>query len=284
MTEGVRVEKSQPQGSHVEKSHAQFVGSIPQHYDRHLGSVLFEPYARDLARRLEGALPKRVLELACGTGILTRELRTRLPNASIVATDLNEAMIEYALTRPDAATGITWRAADMSALPLPDGSFDAVVCQFGVMFVPEKPAAIREAKRVLAPGGTFLFNVWDSLERNRFARITHNVVERLFPEDPPSFYRTPFGMSDGAEVRSLVEAGGFSDVRIESVSIQSQAPSAAELARGLVEGNPLYTAIQERGTISVAKVRAEVAQAIADELGERPVRVALNAIVVEARA
>jgi ubiquinone/menaquinone biosynthesis C-methylase UbiE len=284
MTEGVRVEQSQPHGSHVEKSHAQFVGSIPQHYDRHLGPVLFEPYARDLARRLEGPSPKRILELACGTGILTRELRSRLPKASIIATDLNEAMIEYALTRPDAASGITWRAADMSALPLPDHSFDAVVCQYGVMFVPDKPAAMREAKRVLAPGGTFLFNVWDSLERNRFARITHSVVERLFPADPPSFYRTPFSMHDGVEIRALVEAGGFSAVEIESVSIQSQAPSAAEFARGLVEGNPLFTAIQERGTVPVEKVREEVAQALADELGERPVRVALNAIVVEAHA
>lgn len=278
------MEESQPQGSHVEKSHTQFTGSIPQHYDRYLGPVLFEPYARDLARRLEGPSPKRILELACGTGILTRELRARLPKSSIVATDLNEAMIEYALTRPDAATGITWRAADMSALPLPDRTFDAVVCQFGMMFVPDKPAAIREARRVLAPGGTFLFNVWDSIERNRYARISQTVVERLFPEDPPSFYRTPFGMHDGAEIRALVEAGGFSDVRIESVSLQSQAPSAAEFARGLVEGNPLFTLIQERGTVPVAKVREEVAQALADELGERPVRVALNAIVVEARA
>jgi len=268
----------------MDPTHAQFIGSIPEHYDRFLGAVLFEPYARDLAARLPSPPARRVLELACGTGILTRELRSALPDAEIIATDLNQAMVDFARERPDAAPAVEWKAADMGALPFPDRSFDGAACQFGLMFVPDKPAALREVRRILRPGGFFLFNVWDSLDQNAFARITNDTVMRLFPSDPPTFYRTPFSLFDTGKLRNLLTECGFEAVGIERVKLRSTATAAADFALGLVEGNPLKLAILERGTVPIERVRKELEECFRVELGDHPVRVDLNAFVFLARA
>lgn len=226
----------------------------------------------------------RTLELACGTGILTRKLRAALPPESeLIASDLNEAMLEYARRRPDAPAGVEWRIADMAGLPFPDGAFNAVVCQFGLMFVPDKVQALREVRRVLEPVGLFLFNVWDSLERNRFAMLTDQVLARLFPGDPPTFYQTPFGLHDRAPLRALLADAGFEDIVIDRVTMSVTATSSGDLARGLVEGNPVLLSIRERGTVPVERVVAELERALAGELGERPARVVSNAFVIRTR-
>ena len=169
-------------------ANARFQGTIPDLCDRHLGPVIFRPYAEDLAQRLMVSDADRVLETACGTGILTKELRARLPRAArLVATDLNEPMIAYAGTKLADVDEIEWQTADAAALPFPPDSFDAVVCQFGVMFVPDKAAAFREARRVLAKGGMLVFNVWDRLDENPFAAIANRVIDAHFPANPPNF-------------------------------------------------------------------------------------------------
>lgn len=266
-------------------ANAKFEGSIPENYDRYLGPVLFEPYARDLACRLEVQDGARVLEVACGTGIATRHLRDRLPpGARFVATDLNQPMLDHARRKLAATGGIEWRPADACALPFPDASFDAVLCQFGLMFVPDKAAALGEARRVLARGGTFLFNVWDSLERNRFARIAHETVAGFFPGDPPTFYQVPFSLHREDELRPLLAGAGFEGVRIERLSCDGESPSARELAIGLVDGNPVANAIRERGGIEIGRVKEAVAAAIGRAFGDRPVRIPLHALVVTARS
>jgi ubiquinone/menaquinone biosynthesis C-methylase UbiE len=266
-------------------TNARFVGSIPENYDRHLGPVLFEPYAADLARQLDVKDGARVLEVACGTGISTRHLRNRIPaGASLVATDLNQPMIDFARRKLAGVRGIEWQTADAGALPFPDKSFDAVVSQFGLMFVPDKQAAIREARRVLARGGTYLFNVWDSLERNLFAKIAHETIAGFFPKDPPTFYQVPFSLHRQDALREMVAGGGFGDVRIEPVSLRGESPSARDLAQGLVEGNPVGNTIRERGDIRVDEVIEAVATTVAREFGDRPVRIPLHALVVTARA
>ena len=262
-----------------------FAGGIPENYDRHLGKVLFEPYARDLVGRLDVKDGARVLEIACGTGIVTRYLRNRIPaTATLVATDLNPPMIDYARLKLTGMRGIEWRPADACALPFPSRSFDAVVCQFGFMFVPDKPAAFREARRVLAPGGAFLFNVWDSLERNAFARIAHETIASFFPADPPTFYQIPFSLHGRDELEAFLSGNDFGGGRVEEVALEGQSPSAGDLATGLVEGNPTATAIRERGDVPVGKVIEAVATALAREFGDRPVRLPLKALVVRARA
>ena len=190
-----------------------FAGSIPENYDRYMVPLIFESYARDIARRAAALSPKAVLETAAGSGVVTRALAPKLsPDASYVVTDLNQPMLDYAATRQDRDSRITWRKADAQALPFEDAAFDLVCCQFGVMFFPDRPSAYREARRVLKPGGCFLFNAWDRIEENVFADDVTNALAEFFPNDPPRFMaRTPHGYHDTALIRSDLAKAGFSE-------------------------------------------------------------------------
>ncbi len=266
------------------ETNTRFEDTIPEHYDRHLGPVIFEPYAVDLVRRVTVRAGGPVLETACGTGILTQQLRAHLPPSSrLVATDLNEPMIDHARTKLGRAPSIDWQQADAAALSFPSASFAAVVCQFGLMFVPDKPAAFREARRVLIDGGLLAFNVWDSWAHNPFGRIAHETIAEFFPADPPNFYHVPFGFHDPEVVSALLATHGFGHVEIERVTLEALSPSAESFAVGLVRGNPVSIAIQERGGSSTAIVQA-VAAALARAGGDHPFRSTMQALVVTARA
>lgn len=264
------------------EANATFDGSIPEVYDRHLGAVKFEPYAADLVERLKPRGAKDVLEVACGTGIVTRALLDGLKPMRLVATDLNEPMLAYARSKVGARPGLEWRQADASDLPFPDASFDAVVCQFGIMFVPDKLAAMKAARRVLRPNGVFIFNVWDRMEENDLSRTAHEVITRLFPVDPPQFYTIPLGFHDQELIRSMLQQAGFADIQIESVAKESKAPSAQHIAVGLVRGTPVLTAIQGRGGVEVEAVIAAVEKAIGERYGESPLKAKMQALVVTA--
>ena len=193
-----------------------FTASIAEVYDRHLGPVLFEPYARDLAHRIAHCPQGPVLETACGTGILTRQLRSHLhPSVRIVATDVNQGMIDYAQARLSTLEAIHWNCADATLLPFPSGSFAALACQFGMMFVRDKEAAFREARRVLADDGVLVFSVWDSLAHNPFSRIARETVSGFFAENPPDFFRVAFGFHDRQHLRRTLLAHGFDDLRVD---------------------------------------------------------------------
>jgi ubiquinone/menaquinone biosynthesis C-methylase UbiE len=268
----------------VPEQHAAFVGTIPANYDRYLGPLLFHRFADDLAARLPGTSGMRVLEVACGTGIVTERLARRLAGrGTLVATDLNEAMLAHARARMPASPGLEWRQADGTSLPFPDRSFDAVVCQFGLMFFPDKAAGVREAHRVLRPGGTYLLSVWDALERNAATRITHETLAAFFPVDPPQFYTVPFSLHDATAVRRLLETAGFAEIRLESVALVGESLSAEDAARGLVEGNPVIGTIMERRPDALGEIEAVLARNLARELGDRPVRSPLRAHVFVAR-
>lgn len=257
-----------------------FGGSIPENYDRYLGPSFFEPFANDMAARLDSTRHQNVLEIACGTGIVTRRLRNALaPEVRLVATDLNPAMLAFAQKKQ--IENVSWLEADANALPFGDGSFDAVVCQFGVMFFPDKEAAWRETHRVLRSGGVFLFNVWDSLEQNPVPRVTHETVASFFDRDPPTFYETPFGFHDASLIERLLQNAGFQDIEIAVVTLPCRSSSAAEFAIGLVRGNPIATAIEERGANVDLIVRA-VENRIGERFGVAPLETTMQALVCRA--
>jgi SAM-dependent methyltransferase len=266
------------------ETNARFLGTIPELYDRHLGPVIFEPYAADLASRVTVASTAPVLEIACGTGILTQHLRARLSSdIPLVATDLNQPMIDYARTKPGKVGNIEWRTADAAALPFPAATFAAVACQFGLMFVPDKAAAFREARRVLVTGGLFAFNVWGDFADNAFGRIAHETIAGFFATDPPNFYQVPFGFHDPTVLRNLLDANNFGHVNFEWVDHETLSDSARSLAIGLVKGNPVSLSIQERGGNLDAVVDALEA-AFARVGGAQPFRSTMRALVVTARA
>ena len=267
----------------MKDEHAQFSGSIPATYDRYLGPILFQPYAEELAARLQVGENGSVLELACGTGILTRVLRTRLPSTvKLIATDLNEPMFQHAATKFRKDEAIQWLQADARSLPFGGRLFDAVVCQFGIMFVPDKALAVREAHRVLKPGGLFLFNVWDAMEHNQLGQITHETIASYFDKDPPDFYEIPFGYHDQNDIKRTLKEAGFQEIKIEVVDRVGAASEAEDAATGLVHGNPVGVAIAERDPSLLPVITKAVARAIADRFGETDIRAPMRAIVVQA--
>jgi ubiquinone/menaquinone biosynthesis C-methylase UbiE len=266
------------------EAHAAFVGSIPEKYDRYLGPVLFRDFGEQTAARLEPRPGMRVLETACGTGIVTRRLLAHLGGQGrLVATDLNDAMLAYAELHVPTRDGLEWRAADATHLPFDDRAFDAVVCQFGVMFFPDRAAGMAEAFRVLRPGGRVLVSVWDRLEDNPVQRITHETVATFFASDAPQFYTVPSSMHDVTLLQGLLDRAGFVDVAWEHRAGTGTSPSAHEAAVGLIEGNPIYLSIMERQPAALGPIKAALAANLAAVLGDRPLRCPLRMILFTAR-
>ena len=261
-----------------------FAGSIPQLYEQYLVPLIFDPYARDLTRRAVSLAPSAVLELAAGTGVVTRHLATQLPaNVSIVSTDLNQAMLDHAMS-VGTSRAVTWRQADAMKLPFADGSFDLVVCQFGAMFFPDKAAAFAETRRVLRPGGTFLFNVWDRIEDNEFAECVTQAMARRFPNDPPRFLaRLPHGHHDQAVIGSALVDGGFTGAAVfDTVAFQSRADSARTVAIAYCQGTPLRNELEGRGSSMLGEATDIAAAAIEERFGVGNVTGKIQAHVISA--
>lgn len=259
-----------------------FSGSVPEFYDTYMVPLIFQPFADDLADRLAKLAPARVLEIAAGTGVVTRAMAKALPEStSIVATDLNQAMIDHASAR-GIGRAVEWRQADALALPFEDGSFDAVVCQFGVMFFPDKPKAFAEARRVLAPGGTLLFNSWDRIEDNEFADVVTSALAEVFPGDPPRFLaRTPHGYHDQGAMARDVSAGGFTKPAVvTTLEARSRAESCRIAALAYCQGTPLRGEIESRAAGGLQAATDAAQQAIAKRFGEGPVDGKIQAIIV----
>jgi SAM-dependent methyltransferase len=262
---------------------ATFTGSIPQYYDSCFGPAYLDAILLDLVQRLPAKPPGDVLEIACGTGLLTRRLRERLdPTVPLVATDLSIAMLDYARAKLGTSNNLEWREADASKLPFRDGEFGAVACSFGVMFVPDKNVAFSEAHRVLKKGGVLLFNVWDRIEENPHILANAEVVEGLFPGDQEMRFRVPYEMYDPALLRGLLAKAQFGDVKIEKRQVPITGASARTIATGQIRGTPRSLLIEKRG-VPLDDVIDKVTAALTKIGGADPYRGVAKSIVVEAR-
>lgn len=258
-----------------------FGGSVPEYYDNFLGPALFEPFAIDLVSRISSDKTNAVLELACGTGRVTHHLRKHFPaHVKIIATDLNPDMIAVA-KRKVPAQGIAWEIADMQELPFPDQTFDLVVCQFGVMFVPDKAKAFREAYRVLTKGGTFLFNTWDNIENNGITSLANQVVSSYFNQ-PSAFYAIPFSLHQPDVLRSLATDNGFVRATITLVKQNGHSDSPLDAAKGMIQGTPILKEITDRDPSAVKPIVELLRNEISKTFGDGPVVNPLQAWVGEA--
>lgn len=299
-----------------------FIGSVPEKYERYLGPYCFEPYARDLVSRIRPDGIQAVLEIACGTGRVTSHLRKLLlPGTRLVATDLNADMItiarqtipgqnlaqhaipdletaehaipdldtaEHAIPDLDTAEhaipnlDIEWKVADAQTLPFEDNSFDLLVCQFGLMFVPDKAAALSEAHRVLKPGGRLLLSTWDGLKNNPAFFLADQIVSKYFPADPPRFFHIPFSLHDKNELASLLDHAGFKDHTISLVKIPGKNSSAMDTATGMLEGTPVYSAIMERSPELLPLIKTKVERELSRQFGKAPMESPMQAWIIEA--
>ena len=224
-----------------------FSGSVPANYEQYMVPLLFRPYAEDLVARARQWQPQRILETACGTGVVTDLLAQALPEAEIVATDLNQAMLDVAASRVD-APNLSFRQADALDLPFADGGFDLMVCQFGVMFYPDKVQGNREARRLLRSGGRYLIAIWDRIERQGLSNLAFESMAQLFPDNVPMFMkRGPFSYYEPEWIERDLRAAGFEEIEIETVEAVSRSPSAADGARGLVYGSPMGVELEDYG-------------------------------------
>ena len=263
-----------------------FAGSIPELYDAYLVPLIFEPYAADIVSRLASRPLTRVLEIAAGTGVVTRAMASALPESvSIVATDLNQPMIDRASTI-GTRRAVEWRQADAMQLPFRDGTFDAVVCQFGVMFFPDKARAYSEARRMLRPGGVFMFNVWDRIEDNEFADIVTMALGTLFPADPPRFMaRIPHGYHDHETIgRDLANGGFTAEPVIDTLAARSRAKSFEIPAIAYCQGTPLRNEIEARSASRLVEATDIAAEAIAKRFGRGAVDGKIQAHIVTIEA
>ena len=254
-------------------------GDIPFRYDRRLGPVLFQPYAEEAARRIASLAPSHVLEVAAGSGVLTRELRSRLPiSARLTATDLSEDMLAIARAKFEEGEPVSFAIVDACSLPYPDGAFDAVVCQFGYMFFADKPKAVREAARALRPGGRYYLSVWDSEENNPYVSEALAVLRSFFPHDPPEWIREPSSCAAIDPIQKRLAASGFESVRVSVVRFLREF-DALSFAHGIVYGSPVFGEIAVRGGVDFRTVAHRYAEALTSKVGPT---LPIQAIVFEA--
>lgn len=259
-----------------------FIGSIPEYYDRYFGPIIFEEYAQDLVRRVNTLSGGIVLEIAAGTGIVTRRLRNALPqDVKVIATDLNESMLDFAKGKFNGNENIRFEAADADNLSYPPAFFDAVVSQFSLMFFPDKQVAINEVARVLKPGGEFIFNIWDSFEHNHLLQTVNEALIQLFEDDPPKFFDVPYCYYQIDEVKRLLGRTGFGDIEISVLPRISRSETARHVALATILGTPASLQIVERG-VELEHVIDIVEDAVSETYGHSSIETKMQAIVFKA--
>lgn len=264
----------------MSQNSVQFTARIAENYEKYLAPVFFISTSQDLVSHLTGN-PADILELAAGTGQVTRNIIKIFPDAKITATDVNPGMLDVAKNIVHSGN-ISWQVADACDLPFEDNSFEAIICQFGVMFFPDKQKAMNEAFRVLKPGGQIVFNTWDSLENNRICKIADDVVNKVFENDPPPFYKIPFSMYDTAEIESLLKIAGFKNIKVENKKMHGYSDSPANAVTAFTEGNPVYLQVMERDPALLPVFQNMLLEAFIKEFGTGRFDIPLSEFIASA--
>ena len=263
-------------------SHGYVSGNTAAHYDQFFGPLFFEPYAIEVANRIDPTQISIALEIASGTGRVTRHIRERIPaSAKLIASDISEDMLGEAKMKLS-HLDIDWQHIDAQQLPFVDNSIDLVVCCFGYMFVPDKPKAFAEAHRVLRPGGVFLFTTWDKLEQNPASCISRSIAQEYLEGPPPASSNLATSMNEESALRSLLQNAGFSTISIEKVAQLSVCPTAKEAADGLVEGSPFYNEIKKRNPAWIDEIKIKVEKELAEKFGAAPMVAPISAVISQA--
>ena len=264
--------------------HKDFIGSIPDIYDHYLVPLIFESYAQDLAERVAALQPRSILETAAGSGVVARALTPLLSaDAKYTVTDLNQPMLDRAASQQEPDTRVVWRSADALDLPYYDESFDVVACQFGVMFYPDRIRSYAESLRVLKPGGTLIFNVWDRIEANEFADVVNQAAADVFCEDPPQFLaKTPHGYYDENLIRQELKNAGFTDISMVEIDAISTAPSPRHPAIAYCQGTPLRNEIEARDASLLDRMTDGAATLISEKYGSGQVQAKIRGFVYTA--
>ncbi|MEO8514023.1 MAG: class I SAM-dependent methyltransferase [Ignavibacteria bacterium] len=258
----------------------QFTADIAEIYEKYLAPVFFISTSKDLVTHIPGS-PAKILELAAGTGQVTRILVERYPDAKIFATDLNPGMLDVA-KRIVTSENITWDIVNAEEIPYSSDEFDALICQFGIMFFPDKPKALGEAYRVLKPGGTITFNTWDKLENNHICKLADDAVKSVFPVDPPQFYHIPFSMYDTVEMAKMMESAGFKNVKVENRKMEGFSDSAENAVLAFTQGNPMALQIKERDESKLPEVKAAMLDNFKEHFGNGHFKIPLSEFIVTA--
>ncbi len=266
----------------IPKQPFDFSGSIPDHYDQYLGPLFFEPYAIEVSKRIDVSAIEIALELASGTGRLTKHLRKVLsPKAKLVASDISPDMLGVAKEKLK-NENIEWQIIDAQNLPFENSSIDLVVCCFGFMFVQDKSKAFTEVYRVLRPGGILLFTTWDKLETIGTSSIYRKIVKTYLPDPLPESYNLPFSMYDEHVIRELLVKAGFSRISIEKVTKESVSSSAMDAAEGLTKGGTIYNEIVSRNPAWIEEIKSAVEKELSEKYGKAPMVAPMSAVICEA--
>jgi ubiquinone/menaquinone biosynthesis C-methylase UbiE len=266
----------------MQKSALPFSGTVPQNYDDLLGPFLFEPYALELVQRVVHSGAKDILELACGTGRVTKHLVDNIPKGSyLTATDLNPDMLAIAKTRVSGST-LRWEKVDMTAIPYLNSSYDLIICQFGLMLVPDKIKALAEIFRVLRPGGKLIFSVWSKIENNQVWDISSKIFNSFFGETAWDIYQGPFSMHDSQTGINLLKHAGFEKIKVDDVLIMAETTDADIAAKGFIQGLPIAGLAGERGADLLPEIQEKLRTELIKKLGDRPLKSSLDAWVFEA--
>lgn len=261
-----------------------YTDSIPKFYDIYLAPLVFGEHAEDLATRVMAESPQKILEIAAGSGVVARALAPQIsPNTKYMVTDLEQEMLDQAKTKQPAQANITWQQADAMDLPFDDNSFDVIICQFGFMYFADKLKAVTEARRVLKPGGEFIFSVWDRLENNVFADLVTQAAVKIFPDDPPLFFeRVPYAFYDNDAMRKTLQDGGFKHIIIQDKPRISTAGSALHIALAFAYGTPLRNEIEARDPDGLQKVALAAVNLIEEHYGKGEVAAQMQSFIITA--